>query len=214
MNTIGIGAGGHAKVVLDILLQQQHCSVIGLLDADKARWGNALLGVPILGGDEEIDRLINLENITAFFVGIGAIKSLALRRKAYEYALGKGLAPLDIMHPSAHISRHAMHGSGVTMMVSSIVNAGSSIGNNVIINTGAIVEHDCSVGNHVHIATGACVTGGVEIGDESMVGAGSVIRQGVRIGKRVVVGAGAVVIKDVPDDCVVVGNPANKLTGS
>lgn len=214
MKAIGMGAGGHAKVVLDILLQQQHCSIVGLLDADKARWGSALLGIPILGGDEDLGKLIDSENITAFFLGIGAVKSLAQRRKLYEYAFGKGLAPLDVVHPSAHVSRHTTLGAGVTLMVSSIINAGSRIGDNVIINTGAIVEHDCIIGNHVHIATGACLSGGVEIGDESMVGAGSVIRQGVRIGKRAVVGAGAVVIKDVIEGSVIVGNPANKLTGS
>lgn len=214
MRAIGIGAGGHAKVVLEILLQQKYCHIIGLLDAEAARWGKTLLGVPILGGDGELDKLIGSENITAFFIGVGAIKSLALRRKLYEYALGKGLTPLDIVHSSAHISSHATLGAGVTVMAASTVNASSSIGDNVIINTGAIVEHDCTIGNHVHIATGACLSGGVEIGDESMIGAGSVIRQGIHIGNRAVVGAGAVVVKDVPDDCVVVGNPAIKLTGS
>lgn len=213
MNTIGIGAGGHAKVLLDILFQQQYRSVIGFLDADKARWGSTLLGIPILGGDEDLGRLIDLEKIKAFFLGVGAVKSLAPRRKLYEYALGNGLVPLDIIDSSAHVSRYAKIGFGVTIMVSSIVNAASSIGNNVIINTGAIVEHDCSIGNHVHIATGACLSGGVEIGDEAMIGAGSVIRQGLRVGKRAVVGAGAVITKDVADDCVVVGNPANKLIG-
>lgn len=34
---------------------------------------------------------------------------------------------------------------------------------------------------------------------------------GVKIGNNVVVGAGAVVTKDVPDNCVVVGNPARIL---
>jgi acetyltransferase-like isoleucine patch superfamily enzyme len=31
---------------------------------------------------------------------------------------------------------------------------------------------------------------------------------GVRVGKQVIVGAGSVVTKDVPDHCVVAGNPA------
>lgn len=30
----------------------------------------------------------------------------------------------------------------------------------------------------------------------------------IRIGNNVTVGAGTVVVKDVPDNCVVVGNPA------
>ena len=48
----------------------------------------------------------------------------------------------------------------------------------------------------------------VAIGDNSWIGMNAVIVPGVKIGKNVVVGASAVVTKDVPDDCVVVGNPA------
>jgi acetyltransferase-like isoleucine patch superfamily enzyme len=40
------------------------------------------------------------------------------------------------------------------------------------------------------------------------IGAGAVILPGVTVGERAMVGAGAVVTKDVPDDVVVVGNPA------
>lgn len=56
--TIGIGAGGHAKVLLDILLEQNQYSVIGLLDADSGSWGSSVFGVPILGGDALLDELI------------------------------------------------------------------------------------------------------------------------------------------------------------
>lgn len=210
---IGIGAGGHAKVLLDILLTQEQYSIIGLLDADSGIWRSSVFGVTILGGDAELDILIAEKNITAFFLGVGAVKSLKHRRKLYENAIKKRLIPVDVIHSSAQISSHAVLGSGVSVMAGAIINASSRIGENVIINTGSIVEHDCVIGSHVHIATGARLAGCVEIGDESMIGAGSVIRQGIKIGNRAVVGAGAVVVKDVPDDCLVVGNPAKALTG-
>jgi len=213
IRTIGFGAGGHAKVILDILLEQNQCSVIGLLDNDAARWGTTVFGVPILGDDFELDKLISEQGITAFFLGVGAVKSLAHRRKLYEYACDKGLGPLNIIHASSHVSKRALTGNGVTVMAAATINAAAVIGDNVIINTGAIVEHDCTVGNHVHVATGAHLAGGVKIGDEVIIGVGSVIRQGIRIGKCAIVGAGAVVVKDVPDGCIVVGNPAKILTG-
>ena len=46
------------------------------------------------------------------------------------------------------------------------------------------------------------------IGDNVSVGANAVIIGPIRIGNNVTVGAGAVVVKDVPDNAVVVGNPA------
>jgi UDP-perosamine 4-acetyltransferase len=211
--TIGIGAGGHAKVLLDILLELEQYAVIGLLDSDPVMRGKSVFGVSILGDDAELDTLIANNNITAFFLGVGAVKSLKHRRKLYEDAISKGLIPIDVIHPASHISSHALLGGGIAVMAGAIINASSRIGENVIINTGAIVEHDCLIGSHVHIATGARLAGGVAVGDESLIGAGSVIRQGIKIGKRVVVGAGSVIVKNVPDDCIVVGNPAHVLLG-
>ena len=46
------------------------------------------------------------------------------------------------------------------------------------------------------------------IGDNVMIGCHACIIGGVHIGNNVIIGAGAVVVKDVPDNCVVAGNPA------
>lgn len=44
--------------------------------------------------------------------------------------------------------------------------------------------------------------------DGASIGTGATILGGIKIGKNAVVGAGAVVTKDVPENAVVVGNPA------
>lgn len=46
------------------------------------------------------------------------------------------------------------------------------------------------------------------LGENVEVGANVVVVGGVRIGNNVKIGAGAVVTKDIPDNCIVVGNPA------
>lgn len=46
------------------------------------------------------------------------------------------------------------------------------------------------------------------IQDGAWIGFGSIIMPGVTIGKKSIVAAGAVVINDVPDNCMVAGNPA------
>ena len=51
----------------------------------------------------------------------------------------------------------------------------------------------------------------VTIGENAWIGANVVILPGVHIGKNAVIGAGAIVTKDVPDNCVAVGNPCRVL---
>ena len=48
-----IGAGGHAKVLLSALRRSGE-SVAGLVDADASLHGSSVLGVQVLGGDDEV----------------------------------------------------------------------------------------------------------------------------------------------------------------
>lgn len=52
---------------------------------------------------------------------------------------------------------------------------------------------------------------GVTIGDNVWIGGSVTICPGVKIGNGVTIGAGSVVVKDIPDDCVAVGNPAKVI---
>lgn len=49
------------------------------------------------------------------------------------------------------------------------------------------------------------------IGDNTIVGIRSILLPGVKVGSHVVIGAGSVVTKDVPDHCIVAGNPAKVI---
>ena len=51
----------------------------------------------------------------------------------------------------------------------------------------------------------------VSIGDGCWIGGGVIILPGVNIGKGCVIGAGSVVTKDIPDNCVAVGNPCRVI---
>lgn len=48
----------------------------------------------------------------------------------------------------------------------------------------------------------------ITVGDNVWIGGNAIILQGVTIGDNVVIGAGSVVTKDIPDNCLVIGNPA------
>lgn len=207
---IGLGAGGHAKVVLEILKHFPENELVGLLDAETKSKGREVLGVPVLGDDNLLNELFE-KGVRHFFVGVGSTGDLQPRRRLYKLAINQGMKPVTAIHPQAKVSLSAAIGDGPTIMAGAVINASAIIGANVIINTGAIVEHDCNLGDHVHVATGAIVTGAVRVASLAHIGAGAMLRQGVAVGEGAIVGAGAVVIEDVAPGTVVVGVPAKPI---
>jgi UDP-perosamine 4-acetyltransferase len=207
---IGLGAGGHAKVVIEILRLTGGYRLVGLLDSNPERRGATVSGIEILGDDRLLPELYQ-SGVRSAFIGLGTVKETAPRRRLYETVRQHGFEMARALHPQAVISSSAEIGDGPTVMAGAIINAEARLGDNVIVNTGAIIEHDCLVGSHVHIATGARLAGAVQIEDGAHIGLGASVRQGLHIGRNVVVGAGAVVIDDVPDDVTVVGVPARIL---
>jgi len=84
------------------------------------------------------------------------------------------------------------------------------IGDNTKIDCRCQIGHGTVIGKSVLICSGV-VCGHNEIGDDCFIGMGALIKPRVRIGNNVMVGMGSVVIRDVPDNAVVVGNPARIL---
>ena len=97
------------------------------------------------------------------------------------------------------------------------------IGDNCKIQNFATLYKGVKIGNNVFIGPHACFTNDVYprthiwddnkivktiVRDGASIGANSTIIAGVTIGKYSMVGAGTVVTKDVPDNCLVVGNPS------
>ena len=204
---VGFGAGGHAKVVIEILRSMREYEIIGLLETRKGSWRTRVLGIEVLGDDSMMIEL-KQRGINHAFIGVGTVGSAQPRRQLYEKVVGFGFQIVPAIHAVAVVSSSAMIGDGPTIMAGAIVNANAIIGNNVIVNTGAIVEHDCVIGDHTHVATGARLAGGVHVGAGSHIGIGAVVRQEIQIGEGAIVGAGAVVVRDVPDFKTVVGVPA------
>jgi len=207
ISVVGFGAGGHAKVVIEILRSMQEYAIVGLLEPLSELRGTSVLGVEVLGDDSMMAEL-KQRGIEHAFIGVGSVGDTQRRREIFEKVAGFGFQIVPAIHAAAIVSSSAQVGIGPTIMAGAIVNANAVIGDNVIVNTGAIVEHDCVIGDHVHIATGARLAGGVHVGPGAHIGIGAVVRQKIRIGEGAIVAAGAVVVKDVPEGKTVLGIPA------
>jgi UDP-perosamine 4-acetyltransferase len=205
-----VGGGGNAKVLIDIILNDNNYSLVGITEAAGDLFQEKIKGVPVIGSDEMLPHLL-AEGIKLAFVGVGTVGDTSVRTKIYQKIEAIGFTPLTIIHPSAMIAPTIELGKGDCFMAGTIINPYAKIGNNVIVNTGALVEHDCVVDDHVCISPGAILGGEVTVGEQSFIGMGALIKQGVTIGKNVIIGMGAVVLDDIPDGEAVAGNPARKL---
>ena len=199
-----IGAGDHAKVLLDILLEQGE-KVIGLSDKTVPK-GTLIYGVPVIGDDDVV--LSCKTDEIELVNGIGSVNSTALREKIFNRFKNKGYIFKTIVHKSAVISGRAELSEGAQILAGTVITTETKIGENTIINTRTSIDHGCVIGNHCHIAPGCVLSGCVKVGDETHIGTGSSVIQGISIGEKVLIGAGSVVVKDIPDCAKAFGVPA------
>jgi sugar O-acyltransferase (sialic acid O-acetyltransferase NeuD family) len=188
-----IGAGGHARVCIDVIEQEGKFSVVGLVGlVDEV--GTRVLGYPVLGSDAELQELLR-EHRHAL-VTVGQIKTPDLRIHLFDQVERSGCSTPVVVSPRAYVSSHATIGAGSIVMHGAVVNAGAVVGRNCIINSQSLVEHDVVVEDHCHIATAVALNSGVRIGAGTFVGSNSTVRQSVTIGERCVVGMGTRVLAD------------------
>jgi UDP-perosamine 4-acetyltransferase len=206
---VGIGAGGHAKILVELVAMAGGYDLVGFTDADAGRWGARLMGYPILGGDERLAELY-AQGVRAAFIGVGAISvaGTRLRAQVSQKATGLGFQMVTLTHPQAVVAPSAVLGPGTVVMGGAVLSADVRVGANVTVYAGTVVEHDSILEDHVHLSPGARLAGGVTVREGAFIGIGASIIQGVQVGRWATVGAGAAVLDDVPDGATAVGVPA------
>jgi len=197
-DVIILGAGGHAKVIADIILKAGD-HLVGFLDDFKT---GEILGLPILG---KFNDILKFSNNYSFIIGIGS--NQIRKQLAEKYYVSWYTA----IHPSAIIANDVIIGVGTTIMAGAIINPSTVIGNHCIINTGAVVEHDNIIANYVHISPNATLCGTVSIGEKAHIGAGATIKNNTSICNDCIIGAGAVVLQNIVKTGVYAGVPAKEL---
>lgn len=208
---IGLGAGGHARSLLEALRSGGRHEVVALLDDDPAKVGTDMLGVPVVAASE-LERF-RADGVGHAFVGVGGVRTAQVRRATLVRLREAGFELPAIVHATAAVSPWAQLGAGAQVLAGSVVNAAAVLGDGAIVNTAAVVEHDCVVGMSAHVAPRAVLGGHVTVGEGAHVGMGAVVVEGLAVGAGAFVAAGAVVTVDVLADARVAGVPARPLDG-
>ena len=187
---IMIGAGGHAKVVLEIIMQQG-LELYGISAPRITDYFDRFSEVLRFSSDEEIFHFKASEVI--LINGIGHTPRSSSRADVYNKFRNRGYEFLTIKSNLSCISSSSKIGMGAQIMPGAIINSDANIGENTIVNTGSIVEHDCFIGSNNHIAPGCVLCGGVVTKKQVFVGAGSIVLPRVIIGENVLIAAGSTV---------------------
>lgn len=207
MDVVILGAGGHGKVVLDILRAGGEYKVAGFLDANSTLVGSEINGVRVLGNVNLLPKLKH-QKIRGAFVAIGDNRT----RESYsQLIMDAGLELINAIHPAATISLGARIGRNVLVAAGAVVCTDVVIEDSAILNTACAVDHECEIGKSAHICPGAVLAGRVRVGHGAFIGLGAQILPCLSVGDRAVVGAGATVIRDVLAGATVVGTPARVL---
>lgn len=189
-----IGTGGHALVAVDVL-HRMECDVLFALTAEAFEQGDAIGGVPIVGGDSYLDDYGPDDLDLA--LGVGAPRLGDIRHSVWGKFAAKGYRQVTLIHPSAVIAPDVVLGEGVQIMAGAVIQPGCDIGSGAIVNTGARIDHECAIGPFAHVAPGATLCGNVLVGDQSLVGAGATLTPGVTVGANCRIDAGTTVSRDV-----------------
>ena len=198
-SVIIIGAGGHAKVIADIVFKSGD-TLLGFLD--DAAVGKVYGEYAVLGTTADC---VKYADEAYFIIGIG--NNATRRRIAERYDLRWYTA----IHPSAQLAFGATVGEGTAVMANAVINSDTTIGKHAIINTAAVVEHDNVVGDFVHVSPHATLCGVVTVGDNTQVGAGATVIHVTNVCADCIIGAGAAVTEDVVEAGVYAGVPAKRM---
>lgn len=206
-NLIILGASGFGIGIYEAAQQalgyQTDFVVKGFLDPNPKALDNIDNIPPILGDDDNYE-------IQADDVFVCALGELRVKKKCIAKMKSKGAVFYNLISKFATISPTAIIGEGNIFSAYSTIGANALVGDFNLFQRNSIVSHDCKVGNFNRIDCNVVCVGGVTIENEVTIHTSAVINHRVTLRDNSTVGALSFVVRNVPSNTLVLGNPAKK----
>ena len=181
--------------------------VVGFIDDTPQKQGNDPRGYRVLS------RTALGEFPAAQVLAVpGGPQSFQSRQRVIE---GLGIEEhrfASVIHPTARVSPLATIGHNVLIMAGVVVTSNALIGSHVVVLPNTVVHHDAVIGAWSLVGSNVTIAGSTVVGENCYVGSGTSIMNGLRVGNGALIGLGSNVIRDVPANGKVVGNPARQIT--
>ena len=199
-DVILLSSGIHGREMVEILRRTGSYKLIGIISSNETQEQKSPDGIPVLGGPSILSRFQD-----TVLIHDNEWPQEHLDNPAISKRLITLIDPNAFVHPSAFISR------GCVIYPNCFIGAEAVLGESCFLLSGAVVNHNCIVGKRVVMATGAHLAGCVRVNDTAYIGQDATVRQHLTIGSGALIGMGAVVIKSVPDNAIMGGNPAKLI---
>lgn len=182
-------------------------NVLGFVDDNAEYWGRECCGFKVLGGRE-------------IFTDFPDAKILAVPGKPENFSKRDRIIDLiavpesrfaSIVDPSARIAPNAKLGINTLLMANVVISCSVELGDHCVVLPNTVISHDCFIDRYTLIGSNTSISGSCSIGANCYIGSGTRIKDHVSIGRRCLIGLGSCVIRNVPDNTVVAGNPARYL---
>lgn len=205
-----IGAGGFGREVLDVIDACNQTNEIYdplgfVIDPQYGLPGKIINDKPILGGYDWLEKYANEVYVTC------AVGPSHLRYQLIQRALKLNCQFINLIHPSAIMSRWVTMGEGVIITAGCILTNQIQIGSHVHINLDCTIGHDVKLQEFVTLAPGVHISGNVTLGTGCYVGTGANIIEKLIIGDWSIIGAGSAIINNIPKNSTAVGIPGKVI---
>lgn len=195
------GAGGHAKVIVDIIEKQNLYRIKNIIETQPK--SKNFMGYEVQSEKEFFENPYVQKGLIAIgdnFIRSNIANKLLSVLPSFKFVVA--------IHPSAQIAKNVVIGGGTCVMANVAVNTDSQIGEHVILNTNCSVDHDCTLQDFSSVAPNAALGGNCKIGTMSAISIGATVIHGINIGNNTVVGAGATVTRNLEENGLYIGTPA------